>query len=244
VVVWGGYVYFSLIFLFSLSWSSGVSLLPTSKVVELLFPLARSGGGWPSPSLFGLWWLVICFSLLFLSFWQNCSSQDVFYGWVTDPTCRRRDDFWQVFRIFFVDFGSQIYTYMPNSDLQAPPSRIPCHLPPLPPQAPVVSIIGDRRVVPTRLGALYSLAHMRATLCFFKLCTVATGSTVSDLRLCGFGDGVCPTPIAVRCLWPPSPLPTVCFWVFLLFCVCVIILFFSDHSLLVFGSNFMKIFVG
>jgi hypothetical protein len=50
----------------------GLVFLPTSRVVELLFPPARSGGGWLSPSLFGLWWLVICFSLLFLSFWQDC----------------------------------------------------------------------------------------------------------------------------------------------------------------------------
>jgi len=125
-----------------------------------------------------------------------------------------------------------------------PPSRIHRRLPPLPPQAPVVSIVGDRCVVPTRLGALCSLARMRATLCFFKPCTVATGSTVSDLRLCGFGDGACPTCTAVQSLWPPSPLPTACFWVFLLFCVCVIILLFFGHSLLVFGSNFMEIFIG
>jgi hypothetical protein len=73
---------------------------------------------------------------------------------------------------------------------------------------------------------------------------VAIGSTASDLLLCGSGDGVCPTRASVRRLWPPSLLPTACFWVFLLFCVCVIILFFSGHSLLVFKSNFIGIFVG
>lgn len=69
---------------------------------------------------------------------------------------------------------------------------------------------------------------------FFRPCTVATGSTTSDLHLGGSSDDLCPTRAAVLRLWPPSPLPAACFWVFLLFCVCIIILFLSSHSLFVF----------
>jgi hypothetical protein len=219
-------------FLFPLSWSSRVSLLPTSRVVELLFPQVRSGGGWPSPILFGLWWLVICFSLLFLSFWQDCSSQDVFYGGVADPTCCRRDDFWQVFSHFFrwfwkpdLHFSAKFWLTR-ASQPRSPPSFAP---------VPASSSRVDRR---------WSARGAHAPR--------------SSLLL-GTHEGHAPSfsgrerwqPVlrhriraTVWRLWPPSPLPTACFWVFLLFCVCVIILFFSGHSLLVFGSNFVGIFVG
>jgi hypothetical protein len=56
------------------------------------------------------------FSLFFLSFWQDCSSQDVVFGGVAEPMCRRRDDFWPLFSPFFFDFGSQIYTSSPAFD--------------------------------------------------------------------------------------------------------------------------------
>jgi len=75
--------------------------LPTSKVVELLFLPARSDGGWCSLNPFGLWWLVTCISLFFLLFWQDYSSQDVLFGGVAEPTCRRRCDFWPVFFSLF-----------------------------------------------------------------------------------------------------------------------------------------------
>jgi hypothetical protein len=52
------------------------------------------------------------------------------------------------------------------------------------------------------------------------------------------------TRAAVQRLCPPSPLPAACFWVFLFFCVLCYFLVFSDHNLLVFGSNFIGIFVG
>jgi hypothetical protein len=45
--------------------SVGLVFLPTSRVVELLFPPIRSGVDWSSPSLFGLWWLVYLFFLSF-----------------------------------------------------------------------------------------------------------------------------------------------------------------------------------
>jgi hypothetical protein len=57
-----------LFFLFSLSWSSGVSLLPTSWVVELLFPLIRSGGGWPSLAFLGYGGLLFVFLCYFFRF--------------------------------------------------------------------------------------------------------------------------------------------------------------------------------
>jgi hypothetical protein len=92
------------------------------------------------------------------------------------------------------------------------------------------------------IGALWCAWGRRSS--FFRPCTIATGSTASDLSLGGSDESACPTRAAVRHLWPHFPLPAACFLVFLLFCVCVIILFFSSHNLLVFISNFMKIFVG
>jgi hypothetical protein len=43
--------------------------------------------------------LFACY-LSFLSFWQDCSSQDVFFEGVAEPTCRRRGDFWPFFFVF------------------------------------------------------------------------------------------------------------------------------------------------
>jgi len=72
---------------------------------------------------------------------------------------------------------------------------------------------------------------------------VAIGYTASDLRLGGTGDDMCPTRVAVRHLGLLPPLLAACFGVF----SCFVFVFFScftGHSLLVFGSNFMRIFVG
>jgi hypothetical protein len=65
----------------------------------------------------------------------------------------------------------------------------------------------------------------------------------SDLRLGGIGVGACPSRVTVLLLGPFSPLLAACFGWFLLSVVCFF-LFFLGHSLLVFGSNFMRIFVG
>jgi hypothetical protein len=46
--------------------------------------------------------LFILFFFVFSFVWQDCSSQDVFFGRVIEPTCRRRDDFWPLFFIFFL----------------------------------------------------------------------------------------------------------------------------------------------
>lgn len=76
--------------------------------------------------------------------------------------------FGRFFHLFLIDFGSQIYTSPANSDWHVPPSHVPRRLPPLPPQDPVVSIVGYRSVVPTRLGALCSFVRVRATLRLFQ----------------------------------------------------------------------------
>jgi hypothetical protein len=79
---------------------------------------------------------------------------------------------------------------------------------------------------------------------FFRPFSMAIGYTASDLRLGGTGVGSCPSIAAVRHLGPFPPLPTDFFGWFLLKCSCVFFSCFSGHSLLVFGSNFMGIFVG
>jgi hypothetical protein len=76
---------------------------------------------------------------------------------------------------------------------------------------------------------------------FFKPFSTATGYTASDG---GISVDACPSRSAVRHLGPFPPLPADCFWWFLLKCSCVFFSCFSGHSLLVFGSNFMEIFVG
>jgi hypothetical protein len=80
--------------------------------------------------------MVACFlfSLLFLSFWQEFSSQDVLFGGMAERLCHRRGDFGPFFFFFFTfffDFGSQIYTSLPISDYHAAPSLVPRRLPPL-----------------------------------------------------------------------------------------------------------------
>jgi len=71
------------------------------------------------------------------------------------------------FLTFFFDFESQIYIFPPFSDYHAPPSHVPRRLPPLSLQAPVMTVVGDRRVAPTRLEALYFVVRVRATLRLF-----------------------------------------------------------------------------
>jgi hypothetical protein len=107
--------------------------------------------------------------------------------------------------LIFFDFGSQIYTSPPTFAWHTPPSRVLRRLLLLPPQALVVSIIGDRCVVPTHLGALCSLVHVRATLRLFQ--AVHDGNWLYDVgSLSGwYCDGAWPTRPAIWLLWPPSP---------------------------------------
>jgi hypothetical protein len=122
------------------------------------------------------------------------------------------------FLTFFFDFGSQIYNSLPISDYHAPPSHVSRRLPPLPPQAPVVSVVGDRRVAPTRLEALCSVVRVRATFCLF-FCR-ARRHRVLRRRI-----SVWVAPVAARGRHPPPsgmsalpPLAAVCFGCFLPLC--------------------------
>jgi hypothetical protein len=122
------------------------------------------------------------------------------------------------FFTFLFDFGSQIYTSLPTSDWHAPPSHVPRRLPPLPPQAPVVLVIGDRRMAPTRLGALYSMVCVRATLGLFQ-------AVLGGNRLYGGGSPSGWTQwrrvfLTRRRLasWHFPPLPAACFGCFLPMC--------------------------
>jgi hypothetical protein len=71
----------------------------------------------------------------------------------------------------------------------------------------------------------------------------ASGFTASDLRLGGPSDGVCLSRAAVRHLGS-SPTAGSLFWVFFASVFFVFFFCFSSLSLLVFGSNFMGLFVG
>jgi hypothetical protein len=62
-----------------------------------------------------------------------------------------------------------------------PPSHVPRRLPPLPLQALVVSVVGDRRVAPTCLGALCSVVRVRVTLRIFQ-------AVLGGNRLYGIGS--------------------------------------------------------
>jgi hypothetical protein len=76
--------------------------------------------------------------------------------------------FWPV---FFFHFFSLIlkarYTSPSPCVYHAPPQPRSRLLPPLTLQDPIVSVVGDRRMAPTRLDALCSVVHVRATLCLF-----------------------------------------------------------------------------
>jgi hypothetical protein len=76
--------------------------------------------------------------------------------------------FGRFFQCFSFDFGSRIYMSPPIFDRHALPSRVSWRFPPLPPQAPVVSVVGDQRVVYMRLGALCSLVRMWSRSTFFR----------------------------------------------------------------------------
>jgi hypothetical protein len=141
--------------------------------------------------------------------WRSGRANVSSVGWFLAP----------FFSLFFFDFGSQIYTSSPTSDWHAPPSHVPRRLSP---QALVVSVVGDRGVAPTRLGALCSVVRVRTTLRLFQ-------TMLGDNRLYGVGSpsgwsrwrGVfftsrCPASLVL------SPLPAACLDVFLLmfFFVC------------------------
>jgi hypothetical protein len=152
--------------------------LSTSRVVELLFFSARSGGGWFSPSLFGLWWLVICLLFvisfilagLFISrclLWRSGRANVSAARWFLAL-------FFCFSFTFFFDFESQIYTN------------------------------------------LWCAWGPRSA--FFRPCSAATCYTASDLRLCGLGDGECPSRVTVRHLGLFPPLSATCFGCFLPVC--------------------------
>jgi hypothetical protein len=240
---------FTIWFLFGSSWvmvffcspwvgSVGLVFLSTSRVVELLFP--------PGPRLdpvdvdlplafLGYGGLFICFSFVLAElFISRC----LHWG-VAESTCRRRDDFWPVFSHFFFDFGSQIYTSSLTFDWHAPPSRV---LRRLPLQDLVMSVAGDWRMVPMRLGALCCLVRVWATLHLFS--GRARWQPVIRHR-----TSVWVAPVSARVFHAPSfgPLLHCRLLVlggFLLRCSCIFFSCFSGHCLLVFDSNFMGIFVG
>jgi hypothetical protein len=78
---------------------------------------------------------------------------------------------------------------------------------------------------------------------FFGPCSMASGSLASDLRLGGSSDGACRTRATIRRFSASSPTAGSLFLGFLLFVFVFFMLFVSGLSLLVFGSNFMIIFV-
>jgi len=163
-----------------------------------------------SPSLFGLW--------------QKFLSQDVFFGGVAERLCRRRRDFWPIFfsSTFFFDFGRKIYVSPPIYDYHAPPSLVPWRLPPLAPQAPILSVVGGRRVAPTPSEGHAPPFSGRA----WRHWVLA-----SDLRLGGPGDGACLSRATVRHLGS-SPTAGSLFLVFFASMFFVFFFCFSSLSLL------------
>jgi len=136
------------------------------------------------------------------------------------------------FSLFFFDFGSQICTSPPTSDWHAPPAAFLVVLRPCRHKlwSCRSSVIGTWHPHTWEFSAPRFAWGSRSA--FFKPCTVATGSTASNLRLGSSSDGVCPTSAAVQRLWPPSPPSATCFWVFLLFyvCVCYLVLSGLQHA--------------
>jgi hypothetical protein len=162
---------------------------------------------------------------------------------VAEPTCRRRDDFWPVFSPFSLILEAR--STLPRQLLID--TRHPA----------VFSAVfrSCRRKIQscrsTEIGAWCPRAwELSAVWCacgprsaFFRPGSVATGYTASELCLGGTGVGACPSRATVRHLGPLLYCQQL---VLGGFCLSVLVFFscFSDHSLLVFGSNFMGIFVG
>jgi hypothetical protein len=159
--------------------------------------------------------------------------------------CYRRGVFFgQFFFTFFFDFQSQIYTSPPPSVYHAPPSHVPRRLPPLTLQDPVISVVDDRRVAPTRLDALCSVVRVRATLRLFLAVLDGIGFYgVGSLSGWPRRRRVSFTRHRPVCRlfphWRQFDLD-----VFLPLCFGVFSFCFSGLSLLVVGSNFMGLFVG
>jgi hypothetical protein len=183
----------------------------------------------PPLAFLGYGGLFLCVVVSFFHSWQDSSIQDVFFGGVAELTCCRRSVFWPVFSPSFSDFGSQIYTSPPTSTWHAPPTAF--------------SIVFrfcrrkhrscGRRC--SERGHHAPKSFLRFGACeghsppFSSHAQWQTGSTASNLRLGGTGDSMWPTRATFRGLWPPSLTVGGLFWVFLLVCVCVILLFFRSQ---------------
>jgi hypothetical protein len=83
----------------------------------------------------------------------NVSSTKCFFGW-----------FFHLLSLILEAISTLLRRLLHDTH---PPNRVPCRLPLLPPQVPVVLVVGVRRVGPTRLGAFCSLVHVRAMLRLF-----------------------------------------------------------------------------
>jgi hypothetical protein len=119
---------------------------------RVLFPPGWTGSGCSSPSPLGYGGVVALFFLIFLSvlagrlFLRSLRWGEAGFS-VVDSV------FWPDLHSFSSNFWSQIYVRSLTFVRHVPPSRVPCRLPPLMPEASVVSVSGARRVVLTRQGA-------------------------------------------------------------------------------------------
>jgi hypothetical protein len=188
--------------------------------------------------------LFICFSLFFLSFWQDCSSQDVLLERVAEPTCRRRVDFWPPFFHLF-SLILEARSTLPRrllTDTRHPAAFSvifrPCRREIRSCRSPE---IGAWCPCAWELYAVWCACGPHSA--FFRPGSVATGYTASDLHLGGSSVSACPSRTAVRHLGPFLHCRQLVLGGFCLSVLVFFLLFFWSQYL-VFGSNFIGIFVG
>jgi len=170
----------------------------------------------------------LCF---FFSFWQDRSSQDVLFGGVAEPTCRRRDVlapfFFHIFSLI-LEARSTLHRRL-LTDTRHPaafsivfcPCRRKIRLCRLPE-------IGAWCPCTWELSAFWCACGSRSY--FSRSSSVATGYTAFDLHLGGTGVGACPSSAAVRHLGPFLHCRQLVLGGFLLKCSCVFLLFFWSQS--------------